>query len=91
MEIRQRMMERAPGITRIVDTLVRKELVHRSYPEADRRRVLCSLTRTGEKKLAELDPAIDLADLFVFSHLPPQELAKLTEYLRKTVEAVEAR
>src|SRR5881394_2146497 len=45
--IAERMIERTPGITRMVDRLEAKKLVRRDRCESDRRQVLCTITATG--------------------------------------------
>jgi DNA-binding MarR family transcriptional regulator len=55
LEIASRMVEQAPGITRLLDRLEAKGLVARQRCESDRRQVLCSITRAGRDQLAALD------------------------------------
>ena len=52
LEIAARMLERAPGITRLLDRLERKGLIRRQRCPEDRRQVLCFIT---EKGLAQVD------------------------------------
>jgi len=54
LEIAERMIERAPGITRLLDRLEAAGLVTRKRSREDRRRVLCSITPGG---MAALDSA----------------------------------
>ncbi len=77
MEIRQRMLEQAPGITRILDRLVAKGLVERELPAEDRRRVLCRITRQGLRLLERLDPAMDAADARAFAGVGRRQLDDL--------------
>src|SRR5262249_35367113 len=44
LEIAERMIERTPGITRLLDRLEAKQLVHRERCPSDRRQVLCGIT-----------------------------------------------
>jgi len=62
LEIAARMMERTPGVSRLVDRLERKGLVRRERPASDRRQVLCRVTDRGLELLARLDPEVDAAD-----------------------------
>jgi DNA-binding MarR family transcriptional regulator len=55
LEIAERMIEQAPGITRLLDRLERKKLVRRERPSDNRRQVLCYITRPGLDLLQELD------------------------------------
>ena len=88
MEIGDRMMERSPGVTRIVDTLVGKGYVERRLPAEDRRRVLCRLTPDGIETLAGLDPAMDTADLTAFKALSAARLERLSKDLQAVADAV---
>ncbi|HSN86827.1 MAG TPA: MarR family transcriptional regulator, partial [Thermoanaerobaculia bacterium] len=47
LEISDRMIEQAPGITRLLDRLEAKKLVRRQRCPEDRRQVLCWLTPEG--------------------------------------------
>lgn len=82
MEIRDRMMERAPGITRIVDGLVKRELVEREADARDRRQVLCCLMPAGAAILTALDPVVDAADRRAFAKLSRPRLRALISDLR---------
>ena len=54
--IKDRMVERAPNLTRLTDKLCDKNLITRhAYPE-DRRVVLIEITKTGLKLLDTIDP-----------------------------------
>jgi DNA-binding MarR family transcriptional regulator len=55
LEIAERMIEHAPGITRLLDRLEAKKLVRRERPSGNRRQVLCYVTKTGLDLVRELD------------------------------------
>jgi DNA-binding MarR family transcriptional regulator len=55
LEIADRMVEQAPGITRMIDRLEAKMLVARERGCDDRRQVLCRITDKGTELLATLD------------------------------------
>ncbi len=60
LEIALRMIEQAPGITRLLDRLEAKALVRRERCRDDRRQVLCSISGAGLEVLARLDgPVVD--------------------------------
>lgn len=82
MEVRQRMMERAPGITRILDGLVTRGHVERELPDRDRRQVLCHLTRKGRALVDKLDEPMDEADRSAFAGMGKTRLRTLTAELR---------
>lgn len=62
LTIAERMIEQAPGITRLLDRLERKGLVRRERCVRDRRQVLCEITRKGLQLLEALDGPIGRAD-----------------------------
>jgi DNA-binding MarR family transcriptional regulator len=55
LEIAERMIEHAPGITRLLDRLEAKKLVRRERPSGNRRQVLCYVTKAGLDLVRELD------------------------------------
>jgi DNA-binding MarR family transcriptional regulator len=55
LDIAERMIEQAPGITRLLDRLEGKKLVRRERPADNRRQVLCYITKPGLDLLQELD------------------------------------
>jgi DNA-binding MarR family transcriptional regulator len=57
-EIAQRMIERAPDVTRLLDRLERLGLVVRSRSGEDRRLSLTSITGDGLKLLRQVDPEV---------------------------------
>ncbi|MGE5233876.1 MAG: MarR family winged helix-turn-helix transcriptional regulator [Acidobacteriota bacterium] len=91
LEIAERMVERAPGITRLLDRLERKGLVRRERCARDRRRVLCWPTPAALALLAELDPAVDAADATVVAALSERERQRLTDLLDRVRAGFAAR
>lgn len=61
LAIRDRMVEQAPGITRLIDKLERAGLVRRERGRPDRRQVFCQITSAGLAVLRRLDAPIDRA------------------------------
>jgi DNA-binding MarR family transcriptional regulator len=60
LEIADRMIQKTPGITRLLDKLEAKHRVRRKRCPEDRRRVLCWITDAGLRLLADLDkPLVD--------------------------------
>jgi len=55
LEIADRMIEKTPGITRLLDKLEAKQLVRRERCPEDRRQVLCWITDRGLQLLGDLD------------------------------------
>ena len=81
MEIAERMIERAPGITRLLDRLEGKGLVRRRRDPDDRRCVRCTVTDRGLALLAELDGSVDQADEAAVSMLDDDEARRLIRLL----------
>jgi len=82
LTIAERMIERAPGITRMIDRLVTKELVWRENCPNDRRRVYCGITEKGLGLLDRLDGPVDETNM-AFDALDGKELAQLTSLLER--------
>ena len=55
LEIADRLVEHAPGITRMIDRLIAKKLVVRDRCVEDRRIVYCAITGEGGKVVGRLD------------------------------------
>ncbi|GIW52002.1 MAG: MarR family transcriptional regulator [Gemmatimonadales bacterium] len=81
LAITERLIERAPGITRMIDRLEAKGLVGRERRGEDRRCVHVRITAKGLKLLEALDDPVDRADREAFSCLSRQELATLISLL----------
>lgn len=81
LEVAERMLERTPGITRLLDRLDRKGLISRERCVTDRRQVHCSITPRGLRLLAELDDVVQAADDQAFESLDPHELSELIRML----------
>jgi DNA-binding MarR family transcriptional regulator len=77
LEIAQRAIEQAPGITRLVDTLEGKKLVSRARSADDRRCVYCRITRAGLALLARLDGPMMAAGDRAVHNVKPRQLAQL--------------
>lgn len=81
LEIGERMIERTPGVTRIVDRLEAKGWVERERCKEDRRKVWCRITACGLELLERLDAPVDAIDDRIFRGLEPDELDRLIEAL----------
>lgn len=81
LEIGGRMIERTPGVTRIVDRLERKGWVTRDRGRQDRRRVWCRITPAGLDLLARLDEPVAATDDAIFRGLADEELDGLIAVL----------
>jgi DNA-binding MarR family transcriptional regulator len=83
LEIAERMMERTPGVTRMIDRLETKGLVERRRSTEDRRQVFCRITKQGEALMKRLDPLVDAHDERLFAALTKQETRELIRLLDK--------
>jgi DNA-binding MarR family transcriptional regulator len=86
LEIAERMIERAPGITRLLDRLEAAGLVSRKRCGEDRRIVHCSITRAGLATLAASDEPLRAAGRKRTGKLSRAELEKLVELLDRLRE-----
>ena len=89
LTIAERMIERTPGITRMIDRLAAKGLVAREVRAHDRRCVYCRITQKGLSLLKLLDEPVAEANRAAFRGLSAVELAQLTALLVKTRQAHE--
>ena len=83
LEIAGRMVEHAPGITRLIDRLEAKGLVTRSRRSDDRRVVRCVITGTGQRLLKGLDAGVNTADDEALAMLSTGEQRGLIELLER--------
>jgi DNA-binding MarR family transcriptional regulator len=81
LEIADRMIEQAPGVTRLLDRLEVKGFVRRQRCAQDRRQVLCWLTPAGLELVERLDEPIDSADAEAVAMLSPEEQDRLLRML----------
>ncbi|HZS05760.1 MAG TPA: MarR family transcriptional regulator [Blastocatellia bacterium] len=89
LTIAERMIERTPGITRMIDRLESKGLVAREVRPDDRRCVHCRITEKGLGILKQLDGPVEEANHAAFGALSKAELGQLTALLSKTRKAHE--
>jgi DNA-binding MarR family transcriptional regulator len=81
LEIADRMIERAPGITRLLDRLEARALVRRERCREDRRRVLCSITPAGLELLRAADDPMREAERDIMGRLRGPRLTQLLKLL----------
>ena len=81
LAIGDRMIERTPGVTRLIDRMEKKGLVSRERCKEDRRRVWCRITEEGLALIAPLDGPLSTVDDSLLEVLDGSELARLVEYL----------
>ena len=81
LEISGRMLEQAPGITRLLDRLEAKGMVRRERCPQDRRQVLCWLAPPGLAIVERLDEPIDTADREAVAMLGAEDQEQLLHLL----------
>src|SRR6476469_8082873 len=81
LAIRDRMVEEAAGITRLLDKLETAGYVVRERSTPDRRQVLCHITPAGLSLLAGLDAPVDAMTESAFATLDEAEKKTLVELL----------
>ena len=89
--IRERMIERTPGVTRLIDRLEARGWVEREIPKSDRRQVICRITAEGLKLLERLDkPVMAIAGSAAdaLSEKDQRKLISLLDTLRLSHEPV---
>tara|TARA_R110002072_G_scaffold302990_1_gene490818 strand:+ start:48955 stop:49482 length:528 start_codon:yes stop_codon:yes gene_type:complete len=83
LDIGDRMIERTPGITRLIDRLAAKELVERDRSAIDRRQVICRISTTGKALLKRLDRPIEALNQAAMAGLSERELGEFLRLLNK--------
>jgi DNA-binding MarR family transcriptional regulator len=83
LAVRDRLIEEAPGITRLLDKLESSGLVRRDRSMPDRRQVICFITVKGLALLKKIDPRIVDADQAGGAGLTPAERRQLIVLLEK--------
>lgn len=81
MEIADRMLEKTPGITRLLDRLQEKGLVRQERRSDDRRCILRSITQEGLDLLAALDAPVAAANHELVGVLTVDQAEQLIELL----------
>ncbi len=87
LEISQRLVNRLPDITRLVDRLEKAGLVRRCRIPRDRRVVMVKIAEKGLKILAELDQPVARLHTRQLGHLTRDELAQLSRLLAQARDA----
>ncbi len=82
-QVGERMVARAPNITRLVDKLERKGLLERVRSEEDRRVTLLRIVPAGVRLLLELDTPMLESTRHAMQGLSPEESAQLLDLLEK--------
>jgi len=81
LDIAERMIEQAPGITRLLDRLEAKKLVRRKRPSGNRRQVICFVTEAGLDLLRQLDEPMKDQAVAALQKLKASEVEQLIRLL----------
>jgi DNA-binding MarR family transcriptional regulator len=76
-EIVDRLINRAPDVTRLLDRLQRQGLVERARAEQDRRLSISRITQAGLELLREMQPEVEALHAEFGARLQPAELEEL--------------
>ncbi len=83
LTIADRMIEKTPGITLMIDRLLAKGLVERERCSEDRRQVLVRISKSGLEVLASLDKPADAFNQSLLSCLDDGDLRQLIDLLNR--------
>jgi DNA-binding MarR family transcriptional regulator len=83
LALAERLISRAPDITRMIDRLEERGLVSRERLADDRRVVRVAITDKGNKLLAEIAEPLAECHEKQLGHLSSADLRRLTELLRE--------
>jgi DNA-binding MarR family transcriptional regulator len=81
LALAERLVSRAPDVTRMLDKLEARGLVSRVRSAEDRRSVLVEVTDAGLTLLARIAAPLRACHARQLGHLPPADLERLTELL----------
>jgi DNA-binding MarR family transcriptional regulator len=89
--VKDRMIEKSPNTTRLMDKLIDKGLISRVRCGDDRRVVFVEITKDGLELLKQIDVKFeDEGEKFVPRQLTDEEAEKLSELLDKLRDCVES-
>lgn len=80
--LKERMLDKTPDVSRLVDRIIEKKLIERSSCNEDRRRVNIIITSKGLELLKKLD-YIDDEFKVLFQNLKKKEVVDINNYLDK--------
>ena len=82
-DIASRMLDRAPDITRRIDSLEKQGLAERTRSQVDRRVVITRITEKGMKLLERMNERMQEFNDFLRARLSKQECAELSALCEK--------
>jgi len=82
LEVAERLVSKAPDITRMLDKLEARQLIHRERSTADRRTVHVTITSGGLDLLKTIAPALRACHVKQLGHLSATDLKKAVDLLK---------
>ncbi|PHQ33944.1 MarR family winged helix-turn-helix transcriptional regulator [Rhodopirellula bahusiensis] len=82
LEVADRMIQVSPAITRVVDQLLNRELIHKQQSSEDRRVYLVGLTEEGLALVCKLDEPIQDLHRELLGHVSVEDLQSLNRILQ---------
>ncbi len=82
LAVAERLVSRAPDVTRMIDKLEARGLVTRTRPPHDRRTVLVAITPAGLELIDRVAGPLQECHARQLGHLPADDLAALASLLR---------
>ena len=89
LEVANQLVERTPGITRLVNALASKHYIRRRRCKDDGRQQLCYLTEKGTRLLDTLLPNLDASCARIMQAFDEGELEELTALLKRITDGRE--
>ncbi|PHS06913.1 MAG: MarR family transcriptional regulator [Kordia sp.] len=80
--VKERMIERSPNATRLMDKLIEKKLISRYRSEDDRRVVYVEIIKEGLVLLSDIDKVGKLSFLNNLSEVEAEQLSNLLDKIR---------
>lgn len=80
--VKERMVERAPNVTRLMDKLISKALIERKACKEDRRVVHINITKKGLELLKEIDEVFNSDILQQLTQEEAKQLSNLLDKIR---------
>ncbi|HAA10924.1 MAG TPA: MarR family transcriptional regulator [Cytophagales bacterium] len=85
-DIQQQMVQRSSNVTRIIDKLLAKALVHRQECATNRRKMDITITEAGEQLLQKLDKKVYELHAPMQGNLTPAEIQQLKQLINKLMK-----
>lgn len=83
LELAERLVSRAPDITRMLDKLAERQLIERNRPADNRRVVYVALSPAGQKLLDDIREPLDACHHRQLGHLSRKDLEHLVRLLQE--------